>query len=134
MLVLTRKIGQKIIIGDNIEVTLVSLGGGAAQLGVLAPRGIRVANQETQAEIPIEEEDMLVLSRKVSEKILIGDDIEIMLVSIIGDTVRIGINAPKEIKIMRQEVLEEVRDQNLQATSNKELSGELKDLLPKKES
>lgn len=48
---------------------------------------------------------MLVLSRKPGERIFIGDDIVITLVRVSGQTVRIGIKAPKEIKIMREELL-----------------------------
>lgn len=48
---------------------------------------------------------MLVLSRKPSERIHIGPDIIITVVRVSGQTVRIGIDAPKEIKIMREELL-----------------------------
>ena len=47
---------------------------------------------------------MLVLSRKKSEEIMIGDGISIMVVEIRGDKVRIGINAPNEIKVHRKEI------------------------------
>lgn len=51
---------------------------------------------------------MLVLSRKVGESILISDNIKINIVSISGDKVTIAIDAPKEIKIMRDELLETI--------------------------
>lgn len=47
---------------------------------------------------------MLVLSRKQDEKIIIGDSITLMVVSIQGDKVRLGIEAPKEVSIHREEV------------------------------
>jgi carbon storage regulator len=47
---------------------------------------------------------MLVLSRRKSEEIMIGDDVSIMVVEIRGDKVRIGINAPKHIKVHRKEI------------------------------
>jgi len=47
---------------------------------------------------------MLVVSRKVDEKIIIGDDITVMIVSIRGDKVRIGIEAPKQVPVHREEV------------------------------
>lgn len=50
---------------------------------------------------------MLVLSRKRDEVIVIGDGIEIMVVDIRGDKVRIGIKAPKEVNIRRKEIDEE---------------------------
>ena len=58
---------------------------------------------------------MLVLSRKPNEKIKIGEDIEITIVSVNGDSVRIGIEAPKQIKILRAEVFEDIEKQNAEA-------------------
>lgn len=52
---------------------------------------------------------MLVLSRKKDEKIVIGDNITIMVIEIRGDKVRLGIDAPKEITVHRQEVYEAIR-------------------------
>ena len=60
---------------------------------------------------------MLVLSRKPGETILIGDDIEISIVEVRGDTVRIGISAPRNVTILRQELLAEVAKTNLEAVS-----------------
>ncbi len=59
---------------------------------------------------------MLVLSRKVDEILRIGEDIEITVVSISGDTVRLGIQAPKNVKILRAEVYSEIQRQNLAAS------------------
>lgn len=59
---------------------------------------------------------MLVLSRKVDEILRIGEDIEITVVSISGDTVRLGIQAPKDVKILRAEVYSEIQRQNLAAS------------------
>ncbi len=52
---------------------------------------------------------MLVLSRKKDEKIMIGDDIVLMVIEIRGDKVRLGIDAPKEIAVHRQEVYDAIR-------------------------
>lgn len=59
---------------------------------------------------------MLVLSRKINQSIVIGDDIEIMLVDIRGDQIKLGINAPRNVKIFRKEVYEEIENQNLEAS------------------
>lgn len=53
---------------------------------------------------------MLVLSRKRDEIVTIGDDIEIMIVDIRGDKVRLGIKAPKEVAVHRKEVYEAIQN------------------------
>ena len=52
---------------------------------------------------------MLVLSRKKDEKIIIGDSITLMVVEIRGDKVRLGIEAPKEVSVHREEVYEAIK-------------------------
>ncbi|MFN8113138.1 MAG: carbon storage regulator CsrA [Solirubrobacterales bacterium] len=49
---------------------------------------------------------MLVLTRKTNQSIMIGDDIEITVLSVSGDKVRIGIEAPRDISVFRREVLD----------------------------
>lgn len=60
---------------------------------------------------------MLVLTRKLGEKILIGDDIEVTVLDVRGDGVRIGIDAPRGVKIQREEVLRAVEAANREATA-----------------
>ena len=52
---------------------------------------------------------MLVLTRRINERIIIGDDIVVTVLEVHGDQVRIGIDAPREIKVFREEVLERDR-------------------------
>jgi carbon storage regulator len=52
---------------------------------------------------------MLVLSRDPDESIMIGDDIRITIVSVRGDKVRLGIDAPKEVPVHRQEVYDAIK-------------------------
>ena len=62
---------------------------------------------------------MLVLSRQRDETIMIGDDIEVTVVDIRGDKVRLGINAPKEISVHRKEVYDAIRRENREAAQVK---------------
>lgn len=56
---------------------------------------------------------MLVLSRRKDETIMIGDDVEITIVDIKGDTVRIGINAPRAVAVHRKEIYEAIQAENV---------------------
>lgn len=60
---------------------------------------------------------MLVLTRKKGENIFIGDDIEVSIIGIDGDRVRIGIEAPMELEILREELLDETKELNRQAAN-----------------
>ena len=62
---------------------------------------------------------MLVLSRQRDETIMIGDDIEVTVVDIRGDKVRLGISAPKEIAVHRKEVYEAIKRENRAAAQVK---------------
>lgn len=62
---------------------------------------------------------MLVLARKKDEAILIGDEIEIIITDITEDKVKIGINAPKHMKIFRKELLEQVKEENVESAGAK---------------
>jgi carbon storage regulator len=59
---------------------------------------------------------MLVLSRQRDESIMIGDNIVVTIVDIRGDKVRLGINAPTEIPVHRQEVYEAIQRENIRAS------------------
>lgn len=59
---------------------------------------------------------MLVLSRHRDESIMIGDDVMITIVDIRGDKVRLGIDAPQEIPVHRQEVYEAIKRENQKAS------------------
>jgi carbon storage regulator len=58
---------------------------------------------------------MLVLTRKTKESIMLNDDIEITIVSIDGDQVKLGINAPKNVEIHRKEVYLSIQQENSSA-------------------
>jgi carbon storage regulator len=88
-------------------------------------RGYSGPPKDSPAPYPGRSHHMLVLSRQRDETIMIGDDIEVTVVDIRGDKVRLGINAPKEISVHRKEVYDAIRRENRAAAQVKpeDLSG-----------
>lgn len=58
---------------------------------------------------------MLVLARRINESIMIGDDIEVVVVDIKGDQIKLGIRAPRSVSVHRAEVYKEIQEQNKEA-------------------
>lgn len=79
---------------------------------------------------------MLVLSRKTNESVIIGNEIEVIVLDIREGTVKLGIKAPLDVSIHRQEIYEEIKAENIRALSNQEglnkASEALKGSIPKK--
>ncbi|HEY5586493.1 MAG TPA: carbon storage regulator CsrA [Ruminiclostridium sp.] len=73
---------------------------------------------------------MLVLSRKKEQSIMIGDNIELTIIEIQGDQVRIGINAPKNVSIFRKELFLEIQEENKRAAGSGKV--DLNDILKNK--
>ncbi len=61
---------------------------------------------------------MLILARKLNESIMIGDKVEISIIDIKGDQVKLGIQAPKNVKIYRQEVYQAIQAENRAAAQS----------------
>ncbi len=59
---------------------------------------------------------MLILSRKTDQQIKIGENITITIIDIKGDQVKIGVEAPKEVKVFRQEVFNAIKNENTAAS------------------
>lgn len=72
---------------------------------------------------------MLALTRKIGERIVIGDNIVITVVDVKGENVRLSIDAPREIKIFRGEIFEAIAAENKQASLPADLTT-LKDIKP----
>ena len=52
---------------------------------------------------------MLILTRRVGEKLMIGDDVSVVILGVKGNQVRIGVNAPKEVAVHREEIYEKIQ-------------------------
>ncbi len=74
---------------------------------------------------------MLVLSRKKGESIMIGSDIELVVLETAGDTVRIGIKAPAQVEILRKEVYEAIQQSNREAAEHQWSAEELRQWMEK---
>ena len=61
---------------------------------------------------------MLILARHTDESIMIGDDIEISIVEVKGDQVKLGVKAPRRIKVFRKEVYEAIQEENKAAAAS----------------
>ena len=75
---------------------------------------------------------MLVLTRKSNQSIMIGDDIEVSVLSIMGEKVRIGIQAPRDIPVFRKEVYLEIQQEQAAGTPRAEVDAALSRLSVKR--
>lgn len=74
---------------------------------------------------------MLVLARHLNESIMIGDEIEVIVVAVQGDQVKLGIRAPRSIAVHRKEIYEEIQRENLRAAQARGDAAAGADLLKK---
>ncbi|MEA2251530.1 MAG: carbon storage regulator [Solirubrobacteraceae bacterium] len=68
---------------------------------------------------------MLVLTRKSNQSIMIGDDIEVSVLSIMGEKVRVGIQAPRDIPVFRKEVYLEIQQERAKAMASSDVRAEV---------
>ncbi|MGZ4278321.1 MAG: carbon storage regulator CsrA [Solirubrobacteraceae bacterium] len=74
---------------------------------------------------------MLVLTRKSNQSIMIGDDIEVSVLSVMGEKVRIGIQAPRDIPVFRKEVYLEIQQERGRDLAGTDVRGEVDQALRK---
>lgn len=60
---------------------------------------------------------MLVLTRKVNQSIVIGDDIEVVVLEVRGEQIRIGIKAPRDVVVHRKEIYDQIQEENKSAST-----------------
>lgn len=72
---------------------------------------------------------MLILTRKKGQSILINDDIEIFISAIEGEQIKLGISAPKEVKIYRKELIEAVKENNREAAAGLKSIDKIREML-----
>ncbi len=65
---------------------------------------------------------MLILTRRVGEALMIGDKTKVVVLGVKGSQIRLGINAPKEVEVHREEIFEKIRDENKAKSSSTEES------------
>ena len=135
MLVVTRLKNESVMVGDTIEVIVFEVRMVRVRLGLCAPKQLSIHKKEEyetiQKEIISKHEPQAgnqtnskpagvqVVSRKIDESIMIGDDIEIMIVDIRGDSVRLGFRVPKELTVYRKEIYEDIqREKKLNTPTN----------------
>lgn len=71
---------------------------------------------------------MLVLTRKSNQSIMIGDDIEVSVLAIMGEKVRIGIQAPRDVPVFRKEVYLEIQQETAAEGAREEVDAALRDM------
>ena len=69
---------------------------------------------------------MLALTRKKGESIMVGNDVELIVLSVAGDQVKLGFIAPKNVTIHRKEIYQQIQDENREATSSINVSALMK--------
>ena len=78
---------------------------------------------------------MLILTRKVGESVAIGDDIQVSVVEIKGAQVKLGIRAPKDVTVHREEIYLKIQEENRRASQvSTDTLGSVEDLILKKDS
>lgn len=105
MLVLSRKRGEWIRIGEDILITIVKITGRKAKIGILAPASVTVLRAELLDEPDVAREGgkggFLVLTRGEGDAICLGHNITLKVISVRGSNVRLGLEAPENVRILR---------------------------------
>ena len=112
VLVFSRKVGQSIAIGESVTVTIVNIRGQHVRIGVSAPNDMPVSRGEIPHSAAGEfnsysgslQKGTIACSRKTGQRILLGNDVSLEVIGIAADSVRLGIDAPPDIRVIRTEL------------------------------
>lgn len=140
MLVVTRKPAEKIVLGQDYLVEVVAVERGVVKLALAVDQPVTLMPGRIEVDGAVEGEAgrrTIRVSRKVDDSVVIGSEsdrlIEILIVSVKGEAVRIGVKAPRDVQVYREEVYEEIRKQNIEAAQPVEFEpGELGGLLDRR--
>ena len=75
---------------------------------------------------------MLILARKLNESIIVGDNVEIIIVDFKGDQVKLGIKAPKDVKVYRGEIYDAIQKENIEAAKIADVPSAISQLMKNK--
>jgi carbon storage regulator len=122
MLILTRRVGESIKIGDEVTVKPINTKDGQVKILIIAPREITVHRGEiyekTKANPGAENKPTdtegtgrLIFTRRAGETVMVGDEVEVAILGVKGNQTRLGITAPQEVAVHRQEIYERIRQE-----------------------
>jgi len=113
-------------LADNLtepEISVFGQGDSCLRGEVFAPRKFMCVHSAAK-----EGKAMLVLTRKPDQSIMIGNDIEITILEVRGEQVRLGIRAPRSVSVHRKEIYEQIRQENQNAANSSATNGTLPSL------
>ena len=113
MLVVTRKVGERIIIGANAEIAVVDTYGKNAIFEFSLPSPPTFSSKVALTKEPTEESNSTfkLTARMNIDDIVMWENVSFMLVSVRGEQVRVGVNAPPEVRIYREEIWQRIKEE-----------------------
>jgi carbon storage regulator len=135
MLVLTRKPGEKIIVGNQYQIEIAAVERGRVKFVFNVDQPLTLMPGNIDLDVSADNTPtQLTVTRKVDDSVIIGTDpehqIEILVVSVKGEAVRVGVKAPREVTVHREEVWRMIEEENIAAAQARDVDArQLKTLL-----
>lgn len=126
MLVLTRKPGEKIIVGNQYQVEIAAVQRGKVKFVFSVNQPLILMPGNIDLDVASDSElTQLTVTRKVDDSVIIGVDpekqVEILVVSVKGEAVRVGVKAPREVTVHREEVWRMIQEENIAAAQARDV-------------